>query len=184
MFQSFQSITAAASRAVGISSARAAQFLPAQRHMMLSSVNCRGIATQTFPTLMSLDEFRDPVPRQKRMQELVGRSWSVKELRRKNYDDLQKLWIVLYKERNMLLTERQIGRRRSIIFPQPERFQKVQKSMGAIRHVLGERKRSIIGSHLDKKRLEELEAQEAMNEDDWDDDEEEAEEAELEKKHG
>lgn len=49
---------------------------------------------------------------------------------------------VLYKERNMLLTERQMSRRRNLIFPQPERIRKVKKSMGAIKHVLGERKRA------------------------------------------
>ena len=41
----------------------------------------------------------------------------------------------------MLLTEKHLARRHSLIMPQPERLQKVKKSMGAIRHVLGERKR-------------------------------------------
>lgn len=41
----------------------------------------------------------------------------------------------------MLLTEQQLSRRRGIIFPQPDRIQKVKKSLGAIRQVLGERKR-------------------------------------------
>jgi large subunit ribosomal protein L47 len=47
----------------------------------------------------------------------------------------------LYKENNMLLTEQQLSRRRGIIFPQPDRIQKVKKSLGAIRQVMGERKR-------------------------------------------
>jgi hypothetical protein len=47
---------------------------------------------------------------------------------------------VLYKERNMLLTELKLSSRSQLIMPQPERLQKVKKSMGAIRHVLGERK--------------------------------------------
>lgn len=42
----------------------------------------------------------------------------------------------------MLLTERQLSRRKSLVFPQPERVAKVRKSMGAIKHVLGERKRA------------------------------------------
>jgi Mitochondrial 39-S ribosomal protein L47 (MRP-L47) len=41
----------------------------------------------------------------------------------------------------MLLTEQQLCRRKGLNFPQPERIQKVRKSMGAIKHVLGERKR-------------------------------------------
>lgn len=41
----------------------------------------------------------------------------------------------------MLLTEQQLSRRKGLYFPQPDRIQKVRKSMGAIKHVLGERKR-------------------------------------------
>lgn len=108
-----------------------------------NSARVAGIATATPSLRMPLDEFRDTVSRQKRMAEKVGRSWSVQELRRKSYDDLHKLWYVLYKERNMLLTEQQLSRRKGLVFPQPERMHKVRKSMGAIRHVLGERKREI-----------------------------------------
>ena len=95
-----------------------------------------------------LDAFRDPIDRQIRGQEIVGRQWSVTELRRKSYEDLHRLWYVLYKEKNMLLTEQQLSRRRQLIFPQPERFKKVQKSMGSIRQVLGERKREAVAAHL------------------------------------
>lgn len=133
--------------------------------------HCPRLFHTTHTNLMPLSEFRDPVSRQQRLQEPVGRSWSVKELRRKSYDDMQKLWyvginasnshfvpcsmglknnacvgmlcarLVLYKERNMLLTEQQLSRRKSLRFPQPERIRKVRKSMQAIRQVLGERKR-------------------------------------------
>ena len=103
-----------------------------------------------------LDAFRDPVDRNTRMNETVGRQWSVKELRRKSYEDLHRLWYVLYKEKNMLLTEQQLSRRRQLIFPQPERFKKVQKSMGAIRQVLGERKRVKVAAHLKRHREKEL----------------------------
>merc|ERR1712029_99629 len=87
------------------------------------------------------------VPREKREAERVGRSWSVKELRRKSYDDLHKLWLVLYKEKNMLLTETNLARRHGYDLIQPDRRKKVRKSMGAIRHVLGERKRKKIADY-------------------------------------
>jgi large subunit ribosomal protein L47 len=51
---------------------------------------------------------------------------------------------VLYKEKNMLLTEANIHRRGQMYLPQPDRLQKVKKSMGAIKAVLGERKRDAI----------------------------------------
>jgi Mitochondrial 39-S ribosomal protein L47 (MRP-L47) len=41
----------------------------------------------------------------------------------------------------MLLTEQQLSRRKGIPFPQPQRLVKVRKGMGAIKQVLGERKR-------------------------------------------
>ena len=50
----------------------------------------------------------------------------------------------------MLLTETNLARRRSLLFPQPERQYKVKKSMGAIKHVLGERKRAAIAAHKAK----------------------------------
>jgi len=105
-----------------------------------------------------LDAFRDPVDRETRGKEMVGRQWSVKELRRKSYEDLHRLWYVLYKEKNVLLTEQQLSRRRQLIFPQPERFKKVQKSMGAIRQVLGERKRETVAAHLARQEESELES--------------------------
>jgi hypothetical protein len=54
---------------------------------------------------------------------------------------------VLYKERNMLLTESNLSRRHGYMMVQPQRRKKVRKSMGAIKHVLGERKRAKIADH-------------------------------------
>lgn len=90
---------------------------------------------------LSLDEFRDPLPRADRTKGPVGRQWSVTELRRKSFDDLHRLWYVLYKEKNMLLTERALAKRERLDFIKPNRWTKVKRSMAAIKVVLGERKK-------------------------------------------
>ena len=63
----------------------------------------------------------------------------------------------------MLLTEANLARRHGYMMLQPDRRKKVRKSMGAIRHVLGERKRAKIADH--KLYLEELERVGALLED-------------------
>ena len=54
-----------------------------------------------------------------------GRSWKASELRLKSWDDLQKLWYVLLKEKNMLMTQRQMLHAQNFRFPNPERLPKV-----------------------------------------------------------
>ncbi|MCD7447691.1 hypothetical protein HAX54_032884 [Datura stramonium] len=68
-----------------------------------------------------------------------GRGWKASELRLKSWDDLQKLWYVLLKEKNMLMTQRQMLNAQNLRFPNPERISKVRKSMCRIKHVLTER---------------------------------------------
>ena len=62
-------------------------------------------------------------------------------MRRKSFDDLHKLWFVLYKERNLLLSERERQRRnqRPISAKEENRYTKVKRSMGSIKYVLKER---------------------------------------------
>lgn len=58
-------------------------------------------------------------------------------------DDLQKLWYVLYKERNVLLTNRM--RLRKALNPvsdeEERRYTQVKRSMAAVKRVVAERKR-------------------------------------------
>ncbi|KAG6422197.1 hypothetical protein SASPL_118761 [Salvia splendens] len=70
---------------------------------------------------------------------VYGRSWKASELRLKSWDDLNKLWYVLLKEKNMLMTQRQMLNAQNLNFPSPERISKVRKSMCRIKHVLTER---------------------------------------------
>ncbi|KAG6784961.1 hypothetical protein POTOM_010675 [Populus tomentosa] len=67
------------------------------------------------------------------------RSWKASELRLKAWDDLHKLWYVMLKEKNMLMTQRQMLHAQNFRFPNPERLPKVRKSMCRIKHVLTER---------------------------------------------
>ena len=73
----------------------------------------------------------------------------MKELRLKSFDDLHKLWYVLYKEKNLLNTEKNFARRKSLVFPDYTRWKKVKKGMAAIRTVLGERQRGVYITTMD-----------------------------------
>ena len=69
--------------------------------------------------------------------------WRCSDLRVKSFDDLQKLWFVLLKERNMLLTYRHQCTVTASRMANPERLQKVKKSMAHIKMVMGERYREV-----------------------------------------
>lgn len=60
-----------------------------------------------------------------------------------SFDDLHKLWFVLYKERNLLLTDKEKTRRaqRPVTGIEESRYLKVKRSMGAIKFVMNERKK-------------------------------------------
>jgi len=73
----------------------------------------------------------------------TGRPWASKELRLKSFDDLHKLWYVLLKERNMLMTE--IAHTNKSKMPElmehlKYRRGKTKKSMSRLLTVVHERK--------------------------------------------
>ncbi|CAM8889116.1 hypothetical protein QQ045_026197 [Rhodiola kirilowii] len=87
-----------------------------------------------------LEEFFEATRDQEDDKPVVyGRSWKASELRLKSWDDLHKLWYVLLKEKNMLMTQRQMLQAQNLRFLNPERLPKVRKSMCRLKHVLTER---------------------------------------------
>lgn len=71
-----------------------------------------------------------------------GRSWRLDELRIKSNSDLHKLWYVLLKEKNMLLTMEHECELKYELFPNPERIDKVQESMDNLESVVRERNKA------------------------------------------
>lgn len=75
--------------------------------------------------LLDLNEFFDDPKNWGEISVKAGRPWRVDELRRKNSADLHRLWYILLKERNMLMTMEEEHWRRLERMPNPERFEKV-----------------------------------------------------------
>lgn len=71
-----------------------------------------------------------------------GRSWTKPELRLRSNTDLHKLWYVLLKERNMLLTMEHECIDKHTLFPSEERLEKVKDSMQYLEEVVRERNRA------------------------------------------
>lgn len=71
-----------------------------------------------------------------------GRVWQLPELRIKSNTDLHKLWYVLLKEKNMLLTMEAECKEQHQLFPSAERLDKVNISMRNLESVVRERNRA------------------------------------------
>lgn len=71
-----------------------------------------------------------------------GRAWTLDELRIKSNSDLHKLWFVLLKEKNMLLTMEAECKDKVELFPSPERIDKVNLSMEHLETVVRERNKA------------------------------------------
>ena len=70
-----------------------------------------------------------------------GRRWRAPDLRGKSNEDLQKLYVVLLRERNMLHSTRMLHRLRKTEMPHKDRLRKNKDSMAMVKVVLGERQR-------------------------------------------
>ncbi|XP_018618465.2 large ribosomal subunit protein uL29m [Scleropages formosus] len=72
-----------------------------------------------------------------------GAPWTAKQLRNKSNEDLHKLWYVLLKEKNMLLTVEQEAKRQRVQMPSPERLRKVDRSVKRLNTVVQERETAL-----------------------------------------
>ncbi|XP_022053754.2 39S ribosomal protein L47, mitochondrial [Acanthochromis polyacanthus] len=72
-----------------------------------------------------------------------GAPWTAKQLRTKSNEDLHKLWYVLLKEKNMLMTLEQEAKRQRVPMPSPERVRKVERSMIRLETVVKERETAL-----------------------------------------
>ncbi|VEL12250.1 unnamed protein product [Protopolystoma xenopodis] len=73
----------------------------------------------------------------------AGRPWRKDELRLKSSQELHKLWYILLRELNMLMTMDTEHERRVERMPSGERLEKVEESMENLLDVVGERNKSI-----------------------------------------
>jgi len=86
-----------------------------------------------------IDEFFESKEKLSEHEIRTGRSWRLEELRLKSQTDLHKLWYVLLKERNMLLTMEEAANKESELFPNPERIDKIDESMENLQTIIRER---------------------------------------------
>ena len=96
---------------------------------------------QDFTNVEGLKQFFDE---ENFMEDRVktGRSWNLDELRIKSNSDLHKLWYVLYKEYNMLLTLEHEALANCEVMPNEERIDRVQISMENLELVVRERNKA------------------------------------------
>merc|ERR1719347_1064115 len=91
---------------------------------------------------LDLSEFFETPRNRGETKVRVGREWKTDELRLKSNEDLHKLWFVLLKEKNMLLTMEHAYKEEYVAMPNPERIDKVEMSMENLEEVVRERNRA------------------------------------------
>ncbi|OQV13889.1 putative 39S ribosomal protein L47, mitochondrial [Hypsibius exemplaris] len=110
---------------------------------MVFQISHQAVLFHTSSRRYSLMEFFDDKKNWGAKEVRSGRSWSKDELRIKSNIDLHKLWFVLYKEKNMLLTMEEECERVIEPFPNPERRYRVEESMTRLQEVIKERDRAV-----------------------------------------
>ncbi|XP_006637534.1 large ribosomal subunit protein uL29m [Lepisosteus oculatus] len=140
-------------KGLGVCSVRHASFPPnslslhplsANAHTLLRSSVGTGLAKQCRAVHASqcrrgLEDFFDSPQNWGAPTVKSGAPWTAKQLRTKSNEDLHKLWYVLLKEKNMLLTVEQEAKRQRTQMPSPERLKKVERSMIRLDTVVKER---------------------------------------------
>jgi len=115
------------------------------------NINLTVSCSRSYRTSGVIRGFEEFYETPKKVNEVVhiGRGWTVPDLRRKGFSDLHKLWWVLYKERNLLLTEKEKFRRggRPLTSENESRYIKVKRGMAAIKFVMCERRKIRLGFH-------------------------------------
>ncbi|XDV35815.1 hypothetical protein PO909_005690 [Leuciscus waleckii] len=119
------------------------KFHSCQQRQMYDSWWFRGAmnnrAIHTSCVRKGLEDFFDLPENWGELTVKSGAPWTAKQLRVKSNEDLHKLWYVLLKEKNMLLTLEQEGKRQCVQIPSPERLKKVEKSMTRLDTIVKER---------------------------------------------
>jgi large subunit ribosomal protein L47 len=106
--------------------------------LQLQRLPSRALSTSVEPPRNPLADFMDPYDIDPNTA-APGRPWTAAELRKKSSADLEVLWIVLCKERNMLLTSRYHHRVMKTEMQYPDRLMNVKRSIARLKSVVRER---------------------------------------------
>ncbi|XP_041480302.1 39S ribosomal protein L47, mitochondrial-like [Lytechinus variegatus] len=121
-------------------------LLSGKNHPQHSFLAARPFLAASFHSttaIRGLEEFFDDPKNWGQPVVKAGRAWSKDELRLKDYVTLHKLWYVLLKEKNMLLTMQTEADRQEKFLPSPERINKVEVSMENLKVILKERQEAL-----------------------------------------
>lgn len=106
---------------------------------MLVCRGLRGFAQKLIGGGIRAADFTETAEELKEQQVTSGKAWPAQLLRLKSDEDLHKLWYVLLKERNVLLSDAQLRRQNKNPAGPQDRKKKVNQSMARILTVLRER---------------------------------------------